>query len=473
MTGTIAAAEISALRPKLKQLALNIWNNPEPPFHEQQAARWTAQLLEEAGFEVQLGAAGLPTAIVAVYGQGKPVIGFLGEYDPLPGMSQKADCPRQEAVIPGGYGHACGHNLLGTANVGAVIGAKKEMEARNLSGTLVFYGCPAEELAAGKGIMAQAGLFDRLDACLVFHPDVRNVVQRGSNASCLSMKFRYHGRSAHAGGSPQDGRSALKAVELCGIGTQYLREHLTADVRVHYCIDNGGTAMNIIPDLAEATYGVRANTVEAALDVRRRVLNVAQGAAMMTETTLEVEDLSGCYDTLNNGVLGELMDECLRRTEFEPWTPEDLALAAALNGTNPRVYQGMCARNGIAAGTQLFSGVAEPNFAREMASTDAGDVMHIVPGINFGTACAPICAMPHTWQAASAYGGEIGIKGMIYGAKAMAMCALRLMESPETVDAAREEFMRVTGGAPYQCLMSGQDRENLLRQITESTKGES
>ena len=470
MTGTVALEEISRLRPALKELALNIWKEPEPPFQEKKAARWTAELLEQNGFSVKLGVAGLPTAIVATYGQGAPIIGFLGEYDPLPGMSQQADCPEKKPVVPGAYGHGCGHNLLGTANVGAVIGAKREMEARGLSGTLVFYGCPAEELAAGKGIMAEAGLFDGLDACLVFHPDVRNVVQRGANASCLSMKFRYHGRSAHAGGSPQDGRSALKAVELCGIGTQYLREHLTSDVRVHYCIDNGGTAMNIIPDLAEASYGVRANTVESALDVKRRVLNVAQGAALMTETTLEVEDLSGCYDTLNNGVLGELMDQCLRAVPFEEWTEEELALAEAINATNPRVYRGMCMRNGIAPGTHLFTGVAEPNFAREMASTDAGDVMHIAPGINFGTACAPICAMPHTWQAASAYGGEIGIKGMVYAAKAMALCALRLMESPETVAAAREEFMKATGGAPYQCLMSEADRKNLLRQIAETTE---
>lgn len=465
MSGKIAIEEICARREQLRTLALNIWNNPEPPFQERQAAQWTADILKEAGFDVQLGAAGLPTAIVASYGQGKPVIGFLGEYDPLPGMSQQANCPEKKPVTPGAYGHGCGHNLLGTANVGAVLGAKKEMEARGLSGTLVFYGCPAEELASGKGIMAQAGLFDGLDACLVFHPDVRNVVQRGSNASCLSMKIRYHGRSAHAGGSPQDGRSALKGVELCGIGVQYLREHLTSDVRVHYCIDNGGTAMNIIPDFAEASYGVRANTVEAALDVKRRVLNVAQGAALMTETTLEVEDLSGCYDTLNNGVLGELMDECLRQVEFEPWTEEELELAGKLNATNPRVYQGMCARNGIEPGTQLFTGVAAPNFAREMASTDAGDVMHIAPGINFGTACAPICAMPHTWQATAAYGGEIGIKGMIYGAKAMALCALRLMESPETVAAAKAEFQKTTGGAPYVCLMSENDRKNLLTQI--------
>ena len=465
MTGKIAHEEISRLRPELKELALNIWNQPEPPFQEKSAAQWTAKMLSDAGFTVELGVAGLPTAIVATYGQGAPVIGFLGEYDPLPGMSQAADCAEKKAVVPGGYGHGCGHNLLGTANVGAVIGAKREMEARGLTGTLVFYGCPAEELAAGKGIMAEAGLFDRLDCCLVFHPDVRNVVQRGSNASCFAMRIAYHGRSAHAGGSPQDGRSALKAVELCGIGTQYLREHFTSDVRVHYCIDNGGVAMNIIPDYAEASYGVRADTVEAARDVKRRVLNVAQGAALMTETTLEVEDVSGCYDTLNNGVLGELMDECLRATEFEPWTREELDLAQRINATNPRVYEGMCRRNGIAPGTQLFTGVAAPNFAKEMASTDAGDVMHIVPGINFGTACAPICAMPHTWQATSAYGGEIGIKGMIYAAKAMALCALRLMEQPETVVAAKAEFMKSTGGAKYECPMSAADREKLLAGI--------
>lgn len=463
-SGKIAAAEIANWRDQLKALAEYIYQNPQPPFHEDLAAGETARVLAEAGFQVQQGVAGLPTAIMATWGSGHPVIGFLGEYDPLPGMSQVACSAKKEPAVPGGYGHACGHNLLGTANVGAVIGAKKELEQRGLPGTLVFYGCPAEEISSGKGIMAQAGLFDQLDAVLVFHPDVRNVVQRGANASCFSLNISYHGRAAHAGGSPENGRSALKAVELCGIGTQFLREHFTSDVRVHYNITNGGAAMNIIPDLASASYGVRADSVETARDVLERVKNVARGAALMTETTLEIEEVSGCYDTLNNSVLGELMQECLENTAFEPWSPEDLALAEQLNATNENTYRRMVKGMGLPEGTQLYTGVSAPNFAQEMASTDAGDVMHIVPGINFGTACAPLCAMPHTWQACSAYGGEIGIKGMIYGAKAMAMCAVRLAESPETVAAAKAQFLRDTGGAKYVCPLS----EDTIARIKDS-----
>lgn len=462
----LALGEVDLWRDKLKELALYIWDNPQPPFRETLAAEATAELLRQAGFSVTLGVAGLPTAIVAQWGSGHPVIGFLGEYDPLPGMSQKAGCAQKEPVVPGGYGHGCGHNLLGTANVGAVIGAKKAMEEEGLSGTLVFYGCPAEEVSSGKGIMAREGLFDELDAVLVFHPDVRNVVQRGANASCFSMNIAYHGRAAHAGGMPENGRSALKAVELCGIGTQFLREHFTSDVRVHYNITNGGAAMNIIPDYASASYGVRADRVETARQVLERVKNVARGAALMTETTLELQEVSGCYDTLNNPVLGELMQQCLEDADFEPWSEEDLLLARKLNATNAPMHQRMARGMGLPEDTQLFTGVSQPNFAQEMASTDAGDVMHIAPGINFGTACAPLCAMPHTWQACSAYGTEIGIKGMIYGAKAMALCALRLARSPETAERAKEAFLRETRGETYICPLT----DDAIRHIREELR---
>ena len=469
-SGTIAQREINLWRDKLKDLALYIYKNPQPPFYESLAAEATANVLREAGFEVTLGAAGLPTAIVATWGSGSPVIGFLGEYDPLPGMSQVAGSAVKESEVPGGYGHACGHNLLGSANVGAVIGAKKEMEARGLGGTLIFYGCPAEEVSSGKGIMARKGLFDGLDAVLVFHPDVRNVVQRGSNASCFALNIAYHGRSAHAGGMPENGRSALKAVELCGIGTQFLREHFPSDVRVHYNITNGGAAMNIVPDYASASYGVRADSVETARDILERVKNVARGAALMTETTLELEEVSGCYDTLNNSVLGELMQECLERAEFEPWSDEDISLAGKLNRTNEPFYRRMQMSLGLPEDAQLFTGVSEPNFAQEMASTDAGDVMHIAPGINFGTACAPLCAMPHTWQACSAYGGEIGIKGMLFGAKAMALCAIRLAESPETVARAKAAFLKDTGSAPYVCPLSDETIARICDSLAKETE---
>ncbi len=464
MSGTIATEKIAAIRAPLKELSEKIWANPEPPLQEKNAAAWTAEMLREAGFDVTVGVAGLPTAIVAKYGSGSPVIGFLGEYDPLPGMSQQANCPEKKPVVPGAYGHACGHNLLGTANVGAVIGAKAEMEAKNLPGTVVFYGCPAEEIAAGKGIMARAGVFDELDCCLVFHPDIRNVVQRGANVACLSVEIRYHGRSAHAGGSPQDGRSALKAIELCGIGVQFMREHLTSDVRIHYCITDGGVASNIIPDYAAASYGVRAKDMESARDVLRRLRNIAEGAALMTETTLDFEETSGCYDTLNNGVLGELMQTCLEQTEFEPWSDEDIALAKALNESRGPLAERLAKAFGLAPGSQLATGVCAPNFAQEMASTDAGDVMHIAPGINFGTACGPLCGMPHSWQACSAYGGEIGVKGMIYAAKAMALCAVKLMEDPQLVASAKAEFLEKTGGKPYECPMSLEAEAKLLKQ---------
>lgn len=433
----IMLAEIERWREKLEKLATDIWNNPEDGLQEYKAQEWTAALLREAGFEVTLGWGGLKTAIRASYGSGKPVYGLLGEYDALPDLSQKVSAV-PDPIVPGGLGHGCGHNLLGTAHVGAAIGVKKLIEEGKLTGTVVFLGCPAEETLLGKGLMARNGAFDDLDFNVSFHPGTHNNVMVGNLTGVNNFKLRFKGRTSHAGAAPQDGRSALDALELTHVGINYLREHVPNGVRMHYVITDGGTAPNIVPDKASGWYYVRAHKREVVEDVYQRMLNVARGAAIMTDTEVEVELMGGCYPTLNNHVLANTMRQIMCDTPQEPWTQEEIDFAAALNGDAPRKYH-------------LHTGVTKLATRDGYGSTDAGDVEHICPGIFFQTACCNVAAGGHTWQNTAAYGSSIGLKGMIYAAKVMAIFGAKVMGDPELLAAAKAEFEESTGGKPYVC----------------------
>ncbi len=432
----IAFAEIERWRDKLDKLALDIWNHPEGPYREYRACEWTAQLLREAGFDVEVGVGGMKTAIRASYGSGKPVYGLLGEYDALPGMSQKV-CAHKEAAVEGEWGQACGHNLLGVAHVGAAIGLKKAMEEKKLPGTVIYFGCPAEEVLTGKAFLARAHVFDGIDFCAAFHPGSMNDVTFGTATGLNSFKLHFKGRTAHAGGDPHNGRSALDAVELTNIGINYLREHVPTSVRMHYVITEGGVAPNIVPDKACAWYFVRALSREMIDEVYGRVLDIARGAAQMTGTELEVEFLGGCYPTLNNRVLGEVMYDTLCEIPREPWTREELDFAAQLNGDKPLAEP-------------LHTGV-EKYEDNSYGSTDVGDVQHIAPGVAFDTACWNMGAPGHHWQVTACAGHSIGRKGMIYAAKAMALFGLKVMGDPQLLARAKQEFDEATQGKPYVC----------------------
>lgn len=432
----IAFAEIERWREQLDRLALDIWEHPEGPYREYQACEWTAQLLRDAGFDVEVGVGGIKTAIRATYGSGKPVFGLLGEYDALPGMSQKV-CTHKEPVVDGGWGHACGHNLLGVAHAGAAIGLKKAMEEGKLPGTVIYFGCPAEEVLTGKALMARAHVFDGIDFCAAFHPNPMNQVLLGTATGLNSFKLHFKGRTAHAGCDPHNGRSALDAVELTNVGINYLREHVPTSVRIHYVITEGGVAPNIVPDKACAWYFVRALTREVIDDVYGRVLDIARGAALMTGTTLEVEFLGGCYPTLNNQVLGQVMYDSLCETPHDLWTQEELNFAAALNGDKK-------------LDEPIHTGVVQ---SRDncYGSTDVGDVQHIAPGIAFDGACWNMGAPGHHWQVTACAGHSIGLKGMIYAAKAMALFGLKVMSDPELLAQAKKEFDEKMEGKPYVC----------------------
>ncbi len=451
MTGKQAFAKIDAVRDTLEEIALNMWREPEGPFREHKAAKWVADALEAEGFTVEMGAGGVPTAIKATWGSGRPVYGILGELDALPGMSQIV-ATHKEAAQQDGYGQACGHNLLGVGSLGGAIGLKAEMEARGLPGTVVYYGCPAEEILVGKGYMARGGAFDDIDYSVAYHPGTVTGVNVARNTALNSAYFHFKGITAHAGGDPHNGRSALDAVEIMNVGANYLREHVTSDVRIHYIITEGGVAPNIVPDRATSKYFVRAFTRQAVEEVYERVLDLAKGAAIMTGTTVEVEYLGGCYQNLPNMKLAEVLDSALREIPREGYTEEEREFARALNASAPKAYSTILKRTGLPEGTEFHEDVLPLSAAADsFGSTDVGDVQHIAPGIMFTTASYNLGAPGHSWQIAACSGHSIGMKGMLYAAKAIALLGLKVIEDPQILIDARAEFDAAMAGQKYVC----------------------
>ncbi|MCI9569752.1 MAG: amidohydrolase [Lachnospiraceae bacterium] len=448
MIDTIATKAVDQNAGILTALAKKIWANPETAFNEVNACKWTAETLRNAGFEVETGYVGMPTAIRAVWGKGHPVIGFLGEYDALPGLSQKVSTEK-EPLVPGAPGQGCGHNLLGVACIGAALGMKAELEATGKEGTVVFYGCPAEEVLTGKAFMAREGAFTDLDVAFSWHGATTNNVTLGTMTGLNSAVFHFHGITAHAGGDPHNGRSALDAVEIMNVGANYLREHVTSDVRIHYVIKEGGTAPNIVPDKASVWYYVRALSREAVEDTYRRLVLVAEGAAHMTETKLEIEFMGGCYNTLNPVMLTTLTHDVMEQIAMPQWTAEENAFAETLNGKSQQ-YEAVKAK-GVLEHGPLCTFVEPVLNENGYGSTDVGDVQHIVPCVQVMTATCNLAAPGHSWQITACAGTDIGMKGMLFGSKVMAATAMKLVEDPKLIEEAREEFKKQMNGKTYKC----------------------
>ena len=311
-------------------MADEIWDNPELQFLEFKASKLQADFLAAEGFRISWDIGGLSTAFVAEWGAGEPVIAFAGEYDALPGLSQK-DQALPEPIDAGGPGHGCGHNLLGTGCLAAAVALKEWLGSTGKSGTVRYYGCPAEEGGSGKVFMGRAGAFDDLDATFNWHPWYINTAMKGSMLSVNRYYFRFRGRSAHAAADPHSGRSALDALELMNIGVNYLREHVTDDVRLHYTILSGGMAPNVVPDYAESYYYVRAFDPQNLEDVSQRVIRIAEGAAMMTDTDVEVVYKSGSVRVLSNEALADLQYEVMRELGGIEFSEEECNYAAEIN----------------------------------------------------------------------------------------------------------------------------------------------
>lgn len=423
-------------------LSKQIWNLAELGYQEVQSAAILQELLKKEGFVIEAGVAGIPTAFVATYGTGAPTIGILGEYDALPGISQEA-IPELSPIPNQKAGHACGHNLFGTASAAAAIEVKNWLKQSGKTGTIKYYGCPAEEGGSGKVYMVREGLFNNVDVVLHWHPDNANAADPGTSLANVNGKFRFHGLAAHASGAPERGRSALDGVESMNYMVNMMREHVPSSTRIHYVITKGGEAPNIVPAQAEVYYYVRNVNRDVVKDVWTRIENAAKGAALGTGTTVDWEILGGVFNILPNVTLAELVHKNLELVGGVQYSDEERVFAQKIGeslGSLKKPMENAALINMYAKNTEG---------ATSGGSTDVGDVSWNVPTIGLRTATWVPGTSAHSWQSAATSGTSIGQKGMIVAAKTMACTAVDLYKSPQVVSAAKEEWLSRRGGAGF------------------------
>ncbi len=445
---------------KMTYIAKEIWNHPQVALQETFACKMLAKELEDDGFAIEWGAGHMPTAFVATWGEGSPTIGILGEYDALPGLSQTVSTTKTP-IEQGGPGHGCGHNLYGTACMGSVMALKRAMEAEGIKGTLRFYGCPAEETLVGKTFMARDGVFDDLDAAISWHPGGTNIVWNGSSLALNSFKVNFHGVAAHAGGAPHLGRSALDGVVLMDVGVNYLREHVMQEARIHSVVTSGGQAPNVVPAYAQVWYFVRAPHRDQVDEIYGRMLEIAQGAALMSGTTHDVEFVTGCYDVLPNSVMSDLLLEKMQEADGIQFTDQERTFAKELQATFP---SGSVSRAFDWAQRSANGGIADHDVNNPLweqvlphsstpplmgGSTEVGDVSWITPTGQLTTCCWPLGTPGHSWQTVVSSGSTIGAKGMIFAAKGMALAGYDLFTKPDLLTAAKAEFEKAKKGKSY------------------------
>jgi aminobenzoyl-glutamate utilization protein B len=430
---------IETKRDAYSSIARQIWSFAEVGYQEQKSSALLQSELRKAGFTVKAGVAEIPTAFVASWGSGKPVIGIVGEFDALPGLSQAA-VPARAPITTGAPGHGCGHHLFGTASTAAAIAVKQWMETQRKTGTIRFYGTPAEEGGAGKVYMIRAGLFDDVDAVVSWHPADRNTVSPVSNLANISAKFRFKGASAHAAAAPDKGRSALDGVEAMDNMVNMLREHVPQETRIHYVITDGGKAPNVVPDVAEVYYVARHPDIRTLDGIWERIVNAAKGAALGTGTTMDMEIIGAVYNVLPNEYLASLQQKNLERVGGLTYTPEELTFAEQIRKTleEPMLPLGSEAK------------VLPPRAEVTFASTDMGDVSWRVPTVQLSAATWVPGTPAHSWQAVAAGGMSIGTKGMMVAAKTMTLTAIDLFSDPVHIQKARAEFDRRRGAFVYK-----------------------
>jgi aminobenzoyl-glutamate utilization protein B len=434
---------VDAGAPQIAKVSRAIWDYAEQGYQETRSTALLQQELRKAGFTIQAGVAGMPTAFVASYRTGPgPVIGILAEFDALPGLAQAAT-PERSPIAGKAAGHGCGHNLFGAASAGAAMAIKAWMEVNRVQGEVRLYGTPAEEGGGAKVYMAKAGLFDGVDAVLHWHAADANSAAQDLAMANISGKFRFHGVSAHAASNPHLGRSALDGIEVMDVAVNAMREHVPETVRIHNIITSGGSAPNVVPDFAETYYYVRDWDPAVVRQVLTRIQKAAEGAAMATETRVEFELVNGVYGLLPNDTLGKLMDANLREAGPPRWDAADRAFAEKLSVQLPKprpVEEGQ--------GFRAYS-----TGERGGGSTDVGDVSWVVPTVGLRVATYPAGTPAHSWQAVASAGSPFGEKGAVVAAKTLALTASDLFRRPELLKEARAEFDRRRGaGFKYQSL---------------------
>lgn len=442
-----------------------IWENPETSFQEFTSAGILCDFLENEGFQVEKGLAGIPTAFSGKFGSGSPVVAILGEFDALYGMSQESGGFEQKAVLEGHPGHGCGHNLLGAGALAAAVGVKRYLEETKTPGTVIYYGCPGEEGGSGKTFMVREGVFDGVDCAFTWHPNTVNIIPPCSTLANYQIRYRFHGRSAHAAGAPHMGRSALDALELMNTGVQYLREHVKSDVRIHYAVTNTGSlSPNVVQAEAEALYLLRAPKIGDLKEIYRRVNLVAQGAAMMTETTVEILFDKACSNILPNDTLAKVMQKNMESIGCPGVTEEEKAYLTRINNTIPEK------RNLIA---EVAESLGEKGRALAAAarggdyndflvpylpvsfvlssSTDVGDVSFTCPLAQAATATVSAGTPAHSWQTVSQGKSSVAHKNMLFAGKIIAGSVIDVLEQPEIAAKARQEWRERLKEQPYEC----------------------
>lgn len=452
------AGLIDELKPAFLDVSDRIWDAPELRYEEARAVELQTEAMEAHGFRVTRKLAGIPTAFMAEAGEGGPTIAFLGEFDALAGLSQEAGTAEKRPLESGGAGHGCGHNLLGAGAMLAAVALRDYLAATGAPGRVRYYGCPAEEGGSGKTFMARDGAFDGIDAAFSWHPGGFNTVFPANSLANIQAYFRFRGRAAHAAASPELGRSALDALELMSVGVQYMREHMTMQARVHSAIINGGgISPNVVQDFAEALYLIRAPELGEVRSLYERVQKIAQGAALMTETEVEVELDKACSNLLRNSVLDELLHRQLEKLGDAGFDAEDRAFATDIQGT--------LSASDIAAAYTMFGAppsdetppLAEgilplpPDSRMLPGSTDVGDVSWQAPLSQCFTACHAIGTPFHSWQLVAQGKSGIAHRGVVLAAKAMAEAGAALVAQPALLEKAQAEFREKTGRTPYRC----------------------
>lgn len=457
------SAAIEAMAPDFSTISDSIWDFAELKFEERQSSSLLTGALENNGFAVQRGVAGMETAFVAEAGSGKPIIAFLGEFDALAGMSQVAGLAEAKPATAGATGHGCGHNLLGVGSLMAAVALARHLKAQGLPGTVRYYGCPGEEGGSGKTFMVRAGLFDDVDAALTWHPAPFNGVRSTNNLAVLEYFYRFKGTAAHAANAAHLGRSALDAVELMNVGVNFLREHMPPDCRVHYAItDAGGKAANVVQARAEVLYLIRAPEMAQALALAARVEKVARGAAMMTETEVEIVFDTASSNLLPNITLETAMHETMTALGPIAFDEADIAFAHAIQQTftqeaiesSIRLYRiagDVFSNKKIDGSTPLHLGLRafEGQSHFRAGSTDVGDVSRVTPTAQCWTPAWAIGTNPHTWQVVAQGRSPAAHKAMAHAAKTLAATGFTLLTEPDLLAAVTAEWREKTSGKPY------------------------
>ena len=442
---------------RLVEISDAIWGFAELGFVEYRSSKLLVDELERQGFDVERGVAGIPTAFVASWGSGRPIIGVMGEYDALPGLSQKA-VPRKEPLSEGAPGHGCGHNIHGTSGMGGALGAKAAIEGAGIKGTIKFFGCPAEEMLSGKVWMMREGVFKGVDACLSHHPSSMNTAGLSSSNANNAAKFHFYGKASHAAGSPEQGRSALDAVELMNIGVNYMREHVIQDARVHYVIEEGGGQPNVVPDYARSWYLVRAPERDQLDGIYERILKIAEGAALMTDTTRRVEFVKGVYNKIPSGTLSELVTGNMREIGAPEYTDDEMRFAEEIAKTIPPGEKRDSLMRSKRPGWEELIDVLLDRTVPDAwdegevshGSTDVSDVSWNVPTMEFGTTTYVLGEPGHSWQNVAMSGMSIGHKSLVFASKVIASSAVDLITKPGLLKAAREELDKRLRGRTYK-----------------------